>query len=224
MKKKLIAGILSISMLACLASCSGGTEETSAPSADNTASSETTQAASEETTAVETEAVETEAEETEARVVDYSDLLSGYDRFELTTTDLTDGVWDDVISNTGAGENASPALSWEPVEGASLYVIYMVDRDASFWIHWKSNDVTETELPRGWATDDYVGPYPPEGSEHTYDIYVIALKAPVESLKGGLDNASPNFPDLIIKTDTDADGNTGNIIAYGQVSGTFTGK
>ena len=222
MKKKLITGILCISVLACSAACSGDAQEAAAPT-DNVT---TVEDASAETSAVpsELEAEETEASETEARIVDYADLLSGYDKFEVTSAELEDGVWSDTISNTDAGENVSPSLSWEPVEGASLYVIYMVDRDAGFWIHWKSNDVTETELPLGWDTEGYVGPYPPEGSVHTYDIYVIALKAPLESLKGGLNNSSPNFPDLIIGTDTDADGNSGNIIAYGQLSGTFTGK
>ena len=218
MKKNLIAGIICVFVLACLAGCSGPDEETAAPSETEAKVTETSAAASE------TAPEESAASETEARVVDYADLLAGLEKFEVTSTDLVDGVWSDVISNTDAGQNLSPALSWEPVDGAALYVIYMVDRDAGFWIHWKSNDVTETTLPQGWVADEYVGPYPPEGSEHTYDIYVIALRAPLESLTGRLDNSSPNFPDLIWGTDTDADGNSGNIIAYGQLSGTFTGK
>ena len=203
MRRKIVAGLLCVSVLAAFAGCSDKVEETTAPSV--------------------TEATTTEAT-TESRAIDYTDLLSGFDTFELTSSDVTDGVWSDVISNTDAGENKSPALSWEPVEGASLYVVYMVDRDASFWLHWKANDVTETELPQGWATENYVGPYPPSGAEHTYDIYVIALKAPLEDLKGMFDGSNAYFPAAIMKTDTDAEGNSGNIIAYGQVSGTFTGK
>ena len=219
MKKKIVAGIVCVSALATFAGCTEKVEETTLPSPTEVTTTEATAVPTEPTT----EATPT-AEPTESRVINYADLLDGFDTFELTTADITDGVWNDVISNTEAGENKSPSLTWEPIEGASLYVIYMVDRDASFWMHWKADAVTTTELPLGWATDGYVGPYPPNGSEHTYDIYVIALKAPLENLKGRVDSRSPNFPDIILEADTDADSNTGNIIAYGQVSGTFTGK
>lgn len=58
-------------------------------------------------------------------------------------------------------KNASPELSWEPVEGASTYVIYMIDMDTAYIIHWKSGDITETTLPEGWAPEtDYIGPNP----------------------------------------------------------------
>jgi phosphatidylethanolamine-binding protein (PEBP) family uncharacterized protein len=69
---------------------------------------------------------------------------------------------------------------------------------------------------------EYVGPYPPTDSTHTYDVYVIALRAPVERVKGSLDAQNPNFDQFITGLDEDAEGNTGNIIAYGRISGTFT--
>ena len=209
MRKQIAAGILCVSVLMCAAGCFEKVEDTPASSATETETSEET-AVTEGTT--------------ESRVVDYADLLSGFNKFELSSGELEDGVWSDVISNTEDGGNKSPSLTWEPVDGAALYVIYMVDRDASFWMHWKAEGVTSTELPQGWATDGYVGPYPPAGSVHTYDIYVIALGAPLETLKGRVDSKSPNFPDIILEADTDADGNNGNILAYGQVSGTFTGR
>ena len=43
---------------------------------------------------------------------------------KVTSEDLHDGKWDDSISNTDAGENASPQLSWERVPGAEEYAIY----------------------------------------------------------------------------------------------------
>ncbi|MCR5060645.1 MAG: hypothetical protein K6A80_06395 [Saccharofermentans sp.] len=209
MRKKIAAGILCMSVLMCCVGCFEKVEDATAPS---------------ESVATTVEATEATEETTESRVVDYADLLSGFNKFELTSYELEDGVWSDVISNTEDGGNESPSLTWEPVDGAALYVIYMVDRDASFWMHWMADAVTSTELPLGWASDGYVGPYPPTGSVHTYDIYVIALGAPLENLKGRVDSKSPNFPDIILESDTDADGNSGNILAYGQVSGTFTGR
>lgn len=150
-------------------------------------------------------------------------IIAPYAHFEVSSSNINDGKWDDVISNTSVGENKSPALSWEPVEGATRYVIYMVDTTVQNWIHWKSEDVTETELAEGWASSgDYVGPYPPEGGTHTYEVYVIALKNPVERVKGGLDGQNARFASFIEALDTDADGNTGNIAACGHLAATFT--
>ena len=60
------------------------------------------------------------------------------------------------------------------------------------------------------------------GDTHIYDVYVIALKEPVERLKGGLNGSNPKFVEFIQGLDTDSEGNTGNIIAYGKLSGSFT--
>ena len=66
---------------------------------------------------------------------------------------LTDGVWNDIISNTNIGENKSPQLSWEPVEGAKVYAVYMFDTNTNGYLHWRSGGITETSLPEGWASD-----------------------------------------------------------------------
>ena len=108
----------------------------------------------------------------------YNAFIDDYKSFEVTSTNLNKGVWDDIISNTSKGSNKSPQLTWSAVDGAGLYVIIMDDPDAMDWMHWKSDNVTETSLDEGWASSsDYVGPYPPSGSTHTYEIYVVALKA-----------------------------------------------
>ena len=222
MKKRLIASVV---CMALLTGCSTGANETAAQTQpEQTAGtiSEVTQMAAAEVT--ETQAQETEpAETTEAFVLGDDGFLPEYETFELTSDDLNDGVWDDVISNTLAGEDVSPQLSWEEVEGADSYVIYMVDTTAYFWIHWKNDAVTQTDLPQGWAEGaSYVGPYPPSGSTHTYDIYVVALRSPVERVRGTVDTQNPNFAQFIRGLDTDADGSTGNIISYGYLSGEFT--
>ena len=230
-RKKAITAVVCLALAAGVAGCSKDSDETTAAAEDTQAEvTETTEATDSPETETETEATGTEteteaepAETTEPFILGDDGFLPEYDTFELSSEDLNDGVWADIISNTDAGEDVSPQLSWEPVDGADHYVIYMIDTSASYWGHWKSDMVTGTDLERGWAANlEYVGPYPPSGSTHTYDIYVVALKAPVERLMGVVNNQNPNFADFIRGLDTDADGNTGNIISYGYLSGEFT--
>ena len=213
---KVIAVILCTSMAAGIAGCT--TVETSASLP--------------ETTVATTEAVQESESETEAAPVIADsgvDYLAGHQKFEVTSTDLVDGVWADVISSTSRGNNVSPALKWEAVDGASEYIIYMIDMNTTEAIacgslHWKSGGITVTELPQGWAPSiDFAGPRPPAGVTHIYEIYVVALKEPVDRLKGSVRAVNPKFESFINELDTDSEGNTGNILAYGKISGTYTG-
>lgn len=150
----------------------------------------------------------------------FDDLNVG--TFQVTSEDLQDGVWNSVITNTENGSNVSPQLSWDAVPEAACYVIYMTDITAGNWIHWKSNSITTTTLEQGWAPEkEYIGPYPPGGT-HTYDIYVVAIKEPVESAIGAFNSDNPRFKQCMLKLDETADGKTGNIISYGHISGTYT--
>lgn len=228
MKKKLIAYLLCGAALVNLVGCSNtDTTVESTPSPETTLA-ETTQAAveTEETEATETE--ETEATETTEPMAltpdEDGDFFHGFEQFEVTSEDINDGVWADVIAATLEGENVSPELTWEPVEGADQYIIYMVDTTAYYFIHWKSEGSTETHIDQGWGGSSYGGPYPPEGNPHTYDVYVIALRAPLDRMRGTLGISNPNFPQFLAACDVDADGNTGNIIAYGRISGTYTNE
>ncbi len=217
MKKiKLTALVLCASMLAGTAGCHAMDEP------DMTSFSQT-----EAVTESSTEVTQTVTENTEPVFTDSGvDFLEGYEKFEITSTDLENGVWADIISYD-RGNNASPELSWAPVEGASEYIIYMVDMNTPDLIicgnlHWKSSGITVTELPEGWApSSDYVGPRPPAGETHIYEIYVVALKEPVERLKGSIRAFNPNFENFIQGLDIDSEGNSGNILAYGKISGTF---
>ena len=149
--------------------------------------------------------------------------LDGYETFKVTSTSLSDGVWNDIISNTDIGENRSPQLSWEPVEGAKVYAIYMFDTNTNGYLHWRSGGITETSLPEGWASPlDYNGPHIGHGYTHNFDIYVIALKAPVERVRGTVNGQNKKLGEFIKELDTDAEGNTGNIISYGKISGLYT--
>ena len=203
-------------------------------SAENVAPVEETVEAVEETVQEEVAVAETEAEtiveeetiteETEPEVL-HNEIFRDGDipTFELTSEDLHDGVWDTVISNTVAGSNVSPQLTWEAVPDAACYVIYMVDSSAGDWLHWKKNDVIETTLVQGWdQTSDYLGPCPPPGTTHDYEVYVIAIKEPVERVKGALKLSNPSFYDNVWALDTPVEGVSGNILAYGHLVGTFT--
>ena len=224
--KKIAALVLCAAALMNLAGCS---DTEAAPAAETTAASvseETT-----ETTAVETteqiEASETTATEPEMTVVpliadENGNLMSQFEEFELTSEDIEDGFWVDAISSSPAGDDVSPQLSWNPVDGAGQYIIYMVDISANYLIHWKAEGVTETHLDRGWADSFYFGPYPRTGLTNTYDIYVIAIRNPIDRLRGSLRVPNENFPLFLAYLDIDAEGNTGNIIAYGHISAQYS--
>lgn len=140
----------------------------------------------------------------------------------VTSENLHDCVWDSKLANTSNGENCSPQLSWDAVEGAKSYAVFMIDGG---WMHMdvytEDTSIPEGVLkssPRGYQ---YVGPYPPGGETHTYTIFVFALKNDVGKVKFLFN--SGNSIDLIYQGhDTDIDGNTGNVIAAGRLDGTYT--
>ena len=227
MKKQTI--LLCIMILTLCAGCgsSGDVSESATESVsvtesstDTTVTEETSEeAATEETVTEDTVSTATEAESTS----EYNAFIDDYDSFEVTSTSLNNGVWNDVISNTDRGLNKSPQLQWSAVDGAGLYVIIMDDPVSWDFMHWKSNNVTETSLDEGWAPEsEYVGPYPPSGATRTYEVYVVALKAPVERVKGAFGASNTKFEENFKALDTDAEGNSGNIIAVGRISGTFS--
>ena len=55
--------------------------------------------------------------------LDFEDLP----QIEVTSDDIDDGIWDVIITNTSYGENRSPELTWEAVDGASYYEVIMID-------------------------------------------------------------------------------------------------
>ena len=152
--------------------------------------------------------------------ISFADLNS----FNVTSSNINEGVWDDKITNTKYGEDKSPELTWDAVDGASRYVVVMID---GAWLHM---DVftTETHLDegavgRGQRGEQYVGPYPPNGT-HTYSVFVFALKDEPGKVKYSFD-AGGNSIDMIYSgLDKDNDGNEGNVIAFGRLDGNYTHK
>lgn len=161
--------------------------------------------------------------------------INNISSFDLTSGNLTDGIWDDVITNTNVGDNLSPELSWEPVEGANYYNIYMVDELAGNWLHWRVEGLTDAGLEAGVCDKEaenisndseneimaqYVGPYPPGGT-HTYTVYVFALKEmPDISELGDFDDSGNDVNDIAEKLN----GDQNNLVGVGKLSGSYTAK
>ena len=222
MKKQVILSCIMIVAL-CAGCGSSGDVSGSAAESGSVTESSTDPAVTEEETSEEAVTEDTVSTVAEADSTRYNAFIDDYNSFEVTSTSLNNGVWNDVISNTDKGSNKSPQLQWSAVDGAGLYVIIMDDPTSWDFMHWKSDNVTETSLDEGWAPkSEYVGPYPPTGATRTYEVYVVALKAPVERIKGTFGASNPKFEENFKALDTDAEGNSGNIIAIGRLSGTFT--
>ena len=142
--------------------------------------------------------------------------------FAITSGDLKDGRWDPKITNTKFRENLSPDLSWEKVEGASRYAVFMIDGE---WLHM---DVftTETALAEGAFAQgergaQYIGPYPPWGT-HTYSVFVFALKGESGDVAFQFDAGGNDINKIYEALNVDKDGNAGNVVAYGRLDGNYT--
>lgn len=113
------------------------------------------------------------------------------------------GPWttDDAIDEryTCDGRNISPPLSWSGIpEGTVAFGIVLSDLDAPAYSHWTmaniepdTTSVSEGQVPtlavvanneNGIAT--YLGPCPPKGSMHTYQIALYALGQILETQTG----------------------------------------
>lgn len=157
--------------------------------------------------------------ETYIDTISFSDLPT----FESGSADLSDYIWDDDISNTSLGTNRSPELHWDAVDGAASYCVVMIDGG---WLHmdvytdW--NALAGGQIERGSTGSQYVGPYPPEGSVHTYSVFIFALKGEPGKVPFYFDNSGNNIDNIFAGLDTDAEGNTGNVIAYSRLDGNFS--
>lgn len=135
----------------------------------------------------------------------------------LRSDDLKNGVWDASISGTSRGENKNPDLSWEPVEGASEYVVYMVDTTTANLIQLRTGGLKKPHLEKGSLNSrEYKGIAPAKGV-HTYEVYVYAMKSDPGKLPGIIFMANLDFAAVEKKLDS-----SGTVLAKGSLSGTFT--
>lgn len=179
------------------------------------------------TTPAATQAAQTEAAPAGFNPGKSTTYISNISFKDLTTFDVTsslvkDGVWDNKIANGGG--KTSPDLKWDKVDGAARYVVIMIDGN---WLHM---DVftTETSLAegaynrRGGEGAEFVGPYPPFGSTHTYSVFVFALKGDPAKTAFYFDAGGNNINEIFKMLDTDKSGSTGNVLAYGRLDGNYT--
>ena len=210
-KKRVISTLLCVSFVIGVTACASSQE--SQVSESNTSESSVLDSSAEVT--VETVAT-TEATPTG---LDYDSFAT----IDISSDDLHDGVWDTLITNTLNGDNLSPELSWNAVEGASCYAVYMIDTDA-YWLHLKAY-VTDSSLAHGQidGSDDnsYIGPYPPSGTHH-YVVYVVALKNNPGRVNLHFDSGNNTISRIMEDLDADEAGNGGNIVGFGELSGTYT--
>ena len=145
--------------------------------------------------------------------------------FNVSSSNLVNGIWDDKISNTAVGENTSPELTWDAVSGAAQYVVIMIDDS---WLHMDvfttETSLAEGAIGRGVRGEQYVGPYPPKGSTHTYSVFVFALKDEMGKVPLAFDGSGNSISKIFDGLDTDVNGNSGNVLAYGRLDGNFTMK
>lgn len=185
-----------------------------------------------ESTMAESDVASTDAEPTEA-----VDLLTDLSTFEVGSDDLADGVWSDDTGSNSRGQNISPELHWDGVEGAVTYNIYMIDESAWGWLHWQAEGISDDHLDRGVCSEAggvigtnaggediyarYLGPYPPDGV-HTYNVYVVALQDAPAELRVKFNRSGNDIKTIIEGLDVTADGNNGNVLGYGMIEGTFS--
>lgn len=156
--------------------------------------------------------------ETYISYICFSDLP----KFDVYSDDLIDYMWDPKITNTNDGENLSPELRWDVVEGASKYVVVMIDGK---WLHMDvvtdKFSLESGAIGKNGPGNEYVGPYPPYGSLHTYSVFVFALKDDCEDYHMNFDTAGNDIDFIYLNLDKGKDGKKFNVLAYGRLDGHY---
>lgn len=149
----------------------------------------------------------------------------GMDKLQTFTVESeslgSDGAW---AQETGKNHgNVSPHLKWAPVEGATKYAIVMVDPDGSDWLHmYTVADITELKSGQYTnSTDQYVGPYPPQGT-HNYEVYVFALRGDPYEVSERLDASGAKIDNIVSELNSGPEVEYGNVISYGKIVGTYS--
>lgn len=123
--------------------------------------------------------------------------------------------------NEPLGNNKSPQLSWDAVDGASCYAVCMFDTDAN-WLHWFVTDIQRTSLEEGeyTAKEQYIGPYPPKtAGRHHYKIEVFALKKEPDKLSAKM-NTFNKYQTIVDSLNVEGK-MSDNILARGSIVGTY---
>ena len=155
---------------------------------------------------------------------DHDDLPGNYfadnATMNVTSEDLVDGEWSSEL------ETRAPQLSFEEVEGASYYVIYMVDETHVCHVAWYVDSVSDIELPAGSDVGVYNGIIAYD-DPHKYSITVYALAGEpdtdIEVDPYHETNFAPGTLYDIINVSDNSNNIPiyGNVLAYGYISGEY---
>ena len=162
----------------------------------------------------------------------YRSRNSSYDRriedfyadtsMEVDSDDLNGEEWSSDL------ETRTPSLSFDKVDGAAYYVIYMVDESDGCPVAWYVEHTNDTEFEAGSAAGVYNGITAHPDSPHRYSITVYALVGdPDSTLTIDPDRRSSFDPMGLyyeILNVTDRSHNPpiyGNVLAYGYIYGFY---
>jgi phosphatidylethanolamine-binding protein (PEBP) family uncharacterized protein len=150
--------------------------------------------------------------------------LESFPQISISSENLHNGRWDDVISNTNLGKCQSPQLQWAAVADAAYYAVLMIDPDGNNWLHFSAlTDKTSLETGEySGAEQGYVGPYPPSGT-HNYVVYVFALRESTLSLDTDVDAAGADIDEIATELNQ-GKSQDNNILAVGELSGTYSAE
>ncbi len=142
--------------------------------------------------------------------------LDKIDTFNVSSESIYYGEYK---KETGANNgNVSPELTWDKVEGASKYAIFMIDLDDGIYhLHWYDL-VDECSVAEGAfdKSTGFTGPYPE--APHEYTIYVFALKEDTGDLGLRVDAQGIDIQTFIDTLEADK---PGNIISYGEITASY---
>lgn len=146
-------------------------------------------------------------------------------RIMVTSESVKDGKLKTECCYTKAtppGKNQSPQVSFEQVKDGAVYAIYLYDRDAKNYLHWRVADMTDLQIPEGTMTQEnmYIGPFPPKGTTHHYEIVVYAMKQSPGIYEGELNHYTD--VDKVEKSLDTVNGTSGNVVGMGTLKFTVS--
>ncbi len=140
---------------------------------------------------------------------------------QIYSADLEeDGNWSIKCTQFETGGNVSPQLSWEPVEGATQYAVFMFCPSLANVMHMRAMGIEDVEIPTGYA-EEYKGMLHKKGSKF-FDVYVYALKDAPDTVPGDFGEINTYISSIEIELDTSG-GQRGNILAKGVLRGKRSG-
>ena len=146
--------------------------------------------------------------------IENAKVLDNLDTFEVKSESIFYGEW--IKETGGINGNISPELSWEKVDGATVYAIMMIDVDqGDYLLHAYSTSETNHLDLGALGEDEFYGPQPRE--PHNYRVYVFALKEAIDP-KLTILNQLIDAETLFEKLNKD---NPDNVISYGQITASY---